>query len=48
MRMILNSNSGVKSYFPIMLFVNVNWFKIPGREKFFQDLGRHAGEEKQV
>ncbi len=30
--------------FPEMLLVQCNWFKMPGFEKFFEDLGEHAGE----
>lgn len=30
--------------FPDMLLVQCNWFKMPGFEQFFEDLGEHAGE----
>ncbi len=30
--------------FPDMLLTQCNWFKIPGAEQFFDDLGEHAGE----
>ncbi len=30
--------------FPEMLLTQCNWFKIPGVEQFFDDLGEHAGE----
>ncbi len=30
--------------FPEMLLTQCNWFKIPGIENFFEDLGEHAGE----
>ena len=30
--------------FPEMLLTQCNWFKIPGAEKFFEDMGEHAGE----
>ena len=30
--------------FPEMLLVQCNWFKMPGFEQFFEDLGEHAGE----
>ena len=30
--------------FPEMLLTQCNWFKIPGEENFFEDLGEHAGE----
>jgi creatinine amidohydrolase len=30
--------------FPDMLLTQCNWFKIPGEELFFDDLGEHAGE----
>ncbi|HWS00289.1 MAG TPA: creatininase family protein, partial [Prolixibacteraceae bacterium] len=30
--------------FPGMLLTQCNWFKIPGSEKFFEDMGEHAGE----
>lgn len=30
--------------FPEMLLTQCNWFKMPGFEKFFEDLGEHAGE----
>lgn len=32
--------------FPKMFICQCHWFKIPGREKFFQDLGEHAGEDE--
>jgi creatinine amidohydrolase len=32
--------------FPEMLLTQCNWFKIPGVEDFFDDLGEHAGEVK--
>lgn len=31
-------------HFPGMLLTQCNWFKIPGSEQFFDDLGEHAGE----
>ena len=30
--------------FPDMFLCQCNWFKIPGEEKYFEDLGEHAGE----
>lgn len=30
--------------FPEMLLTQCNWFKMPGAERFFDDLGEHAGE----
>ena len=30
--------------FPRMFICQCNWFKIPGTEKYFDDLGEHAGE----
>ena len=30
--------------FPNMLLTQCNWYKIPGEELFFDDLGEHAGE----
>ena len=30
--------------FPAMLLTQCNWYKIPGEELFFDDLGEHAGE----
>jgi creatinine amidohydrolase len=30
--------------FPEMLLMQCNWFKMPGSEQFFDDLGEHAGE----
>jgi len=30
--------------FPKMLICQCNWFKIPGAENYFSDLGEHAGE----
>ena len=30
--------------FPEMLLTQCNWFKMPGAEQFFEDLGEHAGE----
>ncbi len=30
--------------FPKMMLTQCNWFKIPGAEQFFDDLGEHAGE----
>ncbi len=30
--------------FPEMLLTQCNWFKIPGAEKYFDDMGEHAGE----
>lgn len=30
--------------FPEMLLTQCNWFKIPGSEQFFDDMGEHAGE----
>ena len=30
--------------FPDMLLTQCNWFKMPGFEHFFEDLGEHAGE----
>lgn len=30
--------------FPDMLLTQCNWYKIPGEELFFDDLGEHAGE----
>jgi creatinine amidohydrolase len=30
--------------FPEMLLTQCNWFKMPGSEQFFDDLGEHAGE----
>lgn len=30
--------------FPEMFICQVNWFKIPGVENYFEDLGEHAGE----
>ena len=30
--------------FPDMLLTQCNWFRIPGAEQFFDDLGEHAGE----
>jgi creatinine amidohydrolase len=30
--------------FPGMLLTQCNWFKIPGSEQFFEDMGEHAGE----
>jgi creatinine amidohydrolase len=30
--------------FPDMLLTQCNWFKVPGIEKYFDDLGEHAGE----
>ena len=30
--------------FPNMLLTQCNWFKMPGFEHFFEDLGEHAGE----
>jgi len=30
--------------FPEMLLTQCNWFKIPGAENFFENLGEHAGE----
>ncbi len=32
--------------FPKMFISQCHWFKIPGREKFFHDLGEHAGEDE--
>ena len=30
--------------FPKMFICQCNWFRIPGAEKYFEDLGEHAGE----
>jgi len=30
--------------FPEMLLMQCNWFKMPGFDQFFEDLGEHAGE----
>lgn len=30
--------------FPEMLLTQCNWYRIPGAEQFFDDLGEHAGE----
>ena len=30
--------------FPKMLLTQCNWFKMPGAERLFEDLGEHAGE----
>jgi creatinine amidohydrolase len=30
--------------FPQMLLTQCNWFKMPGAEQFFEDMGEHAGE----
>ncbi len=30
--------------FPKLLLIQCNWFKMPGFEQFFDDLGEHAGE----
>ena len=30
--------------FPDMLICQCNWFKIPGAERYFEDMGEHAGE----
>ncbi|MEI6678063.1 MAG: creatininase family protein [Mariniphaga sp.] len=30
--------------FPSMFICQCNWFKIPGAEDFFEDMGEHAGE----
>jgi len=30
--------------FPDMFICQCNWFKIPGAEKYFEDMGEHAGE----
>jgi len=30
--------------FPDMFICQCNWFKIPGAERFFEDMGEHAGE----
>jgi creatinine amidohydrolase len=30
--------------FPSMFICQCNWFKIPGAEHFFEDMGEHAGE----
>jgi creatinine amidohydrolase len=30
--------------FPNMFICQCNWFKIPGAENYFEDLGEHAGE----
>jgi creatinine amidohydrolase len=32
--------------FPDMFISQCQWFKMPGREKYFQDLGEHAGEDE--
>lgn len=32
--------------FPKMFICQCHWFKIPGKEAFFQDLGEHAGEDE--
>ncbi|MEI7829800.1 MAG: creatininase family protein [Prolixibacteraceae bacterium] len=31
-------------HFPGMLLTQCNWFKMPGMEDYFEDLGEHAGE----
>lgn len=50
---ILNSHGGndfkqiireLNLVFPEMIITQCHWFKIPGAEKFFEDLGEHAGE----
>ena len=50
---ILNSHGGndfkqhireLNLLFPEMLLTQCNWFKMPGAEQFFEDLGEHAGE----
>ena len=50
---IMNSHGGndfkqhireLNLLFPEMLITQCNYFKIPGAEKFFEDLGEHAGE----
>lgn len=52
---ILNSHGGndfkqmireLNLLFPDMLIIQCNWFKIPGVELFFHDLGEHAGENE--
>ncbi len=50
---VLNSHGGndfkqhireLNLLFPEMLLTQCNYFKLPGIEKFFEDLGEHAGE----
>ncbi len=50
---ILNSHGGndfrqiireLNLLFPKMLICQCNWFKIPGAENYFSDMGEHAGE----
>jgi len=50
---ILNTHGGndfkqqireLNLFFPAMLLTQCNWYKIPGEELFFDDLGEHAGE----
>ena len=51
--MILNSHGGndfrqiireLNLLFPKMFICQCNWFKIPGAENYFADMGEHAGE----
>ncbi len=50
---IMNSHGGndfkqiireLNLLFPKMFICQCNWFRIPGAEKYFEDLGEHAGE----
>jgi creatinine amidohydrolase len=50
---ILNSHGGndfkqiireLNLLFPKMIICQCNWFRIPGAEHYFEDLGEHAGE----
>ncbi len=50
---ILNAHGGndfkqiireLNLHFPDMFICQCNWFKIPGAENYFEDMGEHAGE----